>query len=382
MPTIIGSSPKRLLFNDGEGVDPADWNDMQTFLHSMLGDLQLLDARGNSGGEPGTHATILTDWQSGAFSGPGGGYIDYQNGTARGYTNKAGVLAQWVGSTIDGEDPQLLACYVPADAFAEVVNAPSVSARWDTLEYKLEVVDGDSETRDFEDSTTRAKTTTTPNKRRKIQLTFNRIEGVEGGSVPATTSGYVRWAAIQTAAGQSTDYDPKTQFRDCRIPMGKWIHCRALGKDIFPKSGSSWTIGGTLAWVADAGAGAEVGYWSPPACAGDGNARLMGIRCVGEINSGKIETARWEPAQNPISEVFSAALGAFQDFPTGAGETNIRDFTTVDNLYPNWGNGYLCGPSAFGSGGGGASSSIVGMFTCQATGADKVAAVDFWFACG
>ena len=385
MATVIGSSPKRLLFNDGEGVNPADWNDLQAFVHSMLGDLQILSARDNrstAAVRPGTISTLIGDWTGTAFTGRGGAWVDYQNGTPRGYTNMAGVFAQWVGSTIDGEDPQLLACYVPADTFAEVITAPTTSARWDLIQYKLEVVDGDSETRDFEDATTRAKSTTTPNKRRKVQMTWSRKEGAEGGSIPAPDSGYVRWAAIQTTVGQSTDYDPKTQIRDFRVPMGQWIHCRALGKDVFAKSGSSWMIGGTLPWVADAGSGAEVGYWHPPACGGNANARLMAVGCAGELNSLKIETARWNPAQNPISEVFSAAIGPFQDYPTGAGETTLYDQTIGSNTTPIWGNGYYCGPSAWGSGGGGQTGSVVAMLTCQATGADKVAAVDFWFACG
>lgn len=194
---------KQVLNNNGEGLTQDDLNDMQRFLRAQMFDanLQYLIGSLNVGVVNATHS--VTDMELGGQTGanaltkyayaltPGGAYLKMGSGNNK-VAIAPGTLLQKVGTT-DGNESTLLAyTFTGAEEFT-VAAGDGANPRVDLLQMKLEYVDGDSQTRDFEDATTRIVTTTTPNKKRRVQCTLLLKTGTPAASptVPNTDSGYV-----------------------------------------------------------------------------------------------------------------------------------------------------------------------------------------------
>lgn len=186
----------QILYNDGEGLTADDLNGSQRFLGASLFDQVLEKLAGavslssiiepTFGGQNGADAPSLWAY---ALT-PGGAYLRAGSGNDK-IQIAPGTLLQKIANA-DGEAPTLVP-FAFAGTEEWTISAGGTNPRVDLLQMKLEYVEGGSETRDFEDSATRAKSTTTPNKRRRVQATLSVKSGTAAASptIPDPDAGCV-----------------------------------------------------------------------------------------------------------------------------------------------------------------------------------------------
>jgi len=235
---------KEVLFNDGEGLDYTDLNNVQRFLRAQLSDFVV----GHLGR---TTDGVTTGWtRSGtadlhAF---GDSAAPYASGTNLTINCVGGVIAQKVTSTATGSDPDWLMYYATAAELTTLHTATSGSgARWDLVSIQLTHANADTESRDFEDATTRAKSTTTPSKRRNVVMTKTTTQGTPAGSptIPATPAGHVPLYAVYIPASHSGTLSNANIF-DYRYPFGSFC-VDVYAVDMYRRTayGGSPSVGGT-----------------------------------------------------------------------------------------------------------------------------------------
>lgn len=201
MPSEIFS---QVLFNDGEGVDPTDFNDMQNLERAQMWDRflgELVASTFSSGGfnDPAVQGPLSF---AGPFQQPGPPSSEVQ-AKAYAYTPNpgcgiplvnsvggnnrimisAGTLYQYLG-TIDGSTPKFLPFRFKGDGteFVDIANGDPSDPRVDIIQMALSYVNDTSVSRDFKDATTGAVTTTTPTKRRRIQCVLSVKQGTPAAS--------------------------------------------------------------------------------------------------------------------------------------------------------------------------------------------------------
>lgn len=176
---------RRVLFNDGEGLVHSDLNQIGVEQANMVLDRKLyanmvLMQAGLDGGD-----NYNTQWDNANFvenmAFCGGGLSGRVNATknSSNWNMSPGMMYQYVGAgkPIAGGN-RCLEFQIDNSEISGTVTPPGSGTRWDRLEMKLEAVAGVSQTRDFEDATTRAKTTTTFDKRTQTEATFQIRQGV------------------------------------------------------------------------------------------------------------------------------------------------------------------------------------------------------------
>ncbi len=195
---------KGVLFNDGEGITHGDLNDAQRFLSAQLYDQVLEKLIGNLviGGNKdydlgGANSATPTHLAYCLHGGSGYPHI----GTA---TNKVrftpGTVLQKIAAA-DGDEATLLAYTFDGTEEVSITAGHATLARVDLIQMKLELVDDDSESRDFEDATTEVVTTTSMDKKRRVQCTLSVVTGTPDSSptYPDPSSGYVALAGVVVA---------------------------------------------------------------------------------------------------------------------------------------------------------------------------------------
>ncbi len=249
---------KRVLFNDGEGVTHGDLNDAQTFLetrlsdqilHSLIGNVSLSATDPEFGGKNGANAPVHLAY---CLHG-GSAYLRQGSGNAK-LQISPGVLMQKTGS-MDGSTPTLLAYTFAGTEEVTITNGDASHPRVDLLQMKLELVDADTQSRDFEDATTHVVTTTTPNKKKRVQCTLSVKQGVAGVSptYPDPDSGYVCIAGVVVgtlyvaAAGLNFGNDATgavAVVHDQRMPLNVQAYFSepVTAKCITAFSASAWAI--------------------------------------------------------------------------------------------------------------------------------------------
>jgi hypothetical protein len=193
---------KQVLFNDGQGLTHTDLNDLTRFLESKIWDQILHSLIGNTtytafngtngrdpcfGGQDGTdHASNLAYCLT-----PGAAYLRQGSSTAK-IQIAPGTLLQKVG-TLDGNDPKLIAFTFAGTEEFTLTSGDATNPRVDLLQMKLEYVNADSQSRDFEDAATRVVTSTAMNVKRRVQCTISVKIGTPAASptIPDPDSGYV-----------------------------------------------------------------------------------------------------------------------------------------------------------------------------------------------
>lgn len=206
----------KVLFNDGEGVDPVDFNNAQKFLMAHLQDSTLQYLIGASkaftidptnglydpeyAGENGTDAETRFAY----CLSPGAAYLRRGSG-ANVVQITAGTLIQKVGTSA-GTDATLIPYTFNGTETWTIAAGDASNPRVDLLQMKLEYIDGNSETRDFEDAVTRAKSTTTPNKRRRVQCTLSVKQGTPAAApfVPEPDAGFVPVGSVLVGTNYAT----------------------------------------------------------------------------------------------------------------------------------------------------------------------------------
>lgn len=200
--------PAELLFNDGEGLDYNDLNDMQRIARRSREDGFFAQRYFLAGTLMGVHLRPLF------FA------LSIKDSTGMDVKVTAGSVL-WQLSSDPGEpEPQYILAKLEADQVITVDAADATFDRWDILTAKVEWSEGDSETRDFEDGITRVKTTQVLDKRRRTKLTITYTPGTPSASPsePTPPSGEEKFARIEvpaTASSLTSD-----NLKDFRFPCG------------------------------------------------------------------------------------------------------------------------------------------------------------------
>lgn len=278
MSTII----KEVLFNDGEGLDFGDLNNAQRFERAYLMDLLLGGLL--RGAEPGV--TPETD----KLYAIGMGGAAKFTANAREVSNEAGLIIQCTGVAFDGSDPKVLAYYVDAAELLQVVDTePGGNPRIDIISVKLEQESAVSTTRDFEDAVTRAKTSTSFSKQRRVKITKTYTKGTPAASPsePAVPAGHVKWCSVRIASGgasavlnlngATTDWT----IHDQRFPAPYAGSSLVLGKGM-TYDATHWTLNADGTITANAAGRIAYAFYPGPRRAG----RLLKVDVEALISAG------------------------------------------------------------------------------------------------
>lgn len=221
---------KSVYFNSGEAVSDGDMNNLQFAMQVTHGDYGLAKNFRDTNfiSEP----TVQT-----VYAAPGAlqGCIRAHPSTANLVTNYGGTiyLRESTGSSIDGQTPRLLT-YQLSDAELDTAITPDPSLpRWVGIFIKLDIVDGPTESRDFQDATTLVISSQVLVKSRVVRLTKQVVHGTPAASpaIPATPAGYAPLAYVNVTAAHATTFNNNVDLVDARFPVGlraAWIPASAL----------------------------------------------------------------------------------------------------------------------------------------------------------
>jgi hypothetical protein len=335
---------KTLLFNEGEGLSHDDLNNAQRFLQASAWDALLRQRLRQS-------ENSLTTAQCYSL---GVGANIVASITALRSTNDPGVIAQLTASTAPtGNDPMVLVYYLAdGELQTDHVAAHATLERWDIVCVKLSQVDGDPETRDFEDAATRAVTSMpSTNKRRNVTLTKQVVQGTNaavGTAVePAVPAGFVKWAAVKISPAYASAFQADDHFRDYRVPLGGYqcglIAPHQLEQGIGAAFGSGLN---TCRLIASAASQFCYAYIPIVGSA----ARLMKLTVRSKITGGGSAGAvRLERLEIGLDATLSSST-IIKDFGHTSGVEAVTSYVdnglTSDTLVgPIWGRGQRCGPA-------------------------------------
>lgn len=220
-----------VLFNDTEGADFRDQNDMQRIIRRALAEEFLQGTFGydTSGSLP------LRTFGQGLLPMEGGGSnmnIKIGKGPCVHLLTDPGDGG--TGTAIYGA----VLFHKRTVTTITVDTADPTNPRWDIISAKLEILSGGSQTRKFRTNPTTNPSSQSFNKERQYKLTLTYTPGTPAGSPaePSVPSGEVKIARIEVAALQ-TNLDYPVDFR---VPAGtrRWCPPMTLG------FGSGWTAAG------------------------------------------------------------------------------------------------------------------------------------------
>ena len=205
---------RRVLFNDGEGADEADLNNIALFQREFLNNLIL---KGMC--QDGIEFAVGLDTSKAYAHGHSGSVVSVEGLKTRTYS---GLVFFWDGTDLLAFDPVGGA----AGTFAHTFSTAGLTAgqsRWDLCCYKIEEVDADSDTRDAKDPDTGVIGSQEVYKEKDCSITVQFVEGTPDTTAnavePSTPSGYAKLYAVRVDYGQTGvfQYD---QMRDYRYPLG------------------------------------------------------------------------------------------------------------------------------------------------------------------
>lgn len=325
--------PKTVLFSDGEGLEFADLNNMQRFAEALIGDgivgcaapqLELNDAAG---------MRIEHLYAFGVSGAP------FENVTGTRTPNfLAGLVAQQVASgPPDGNDSQVLLYYLANDEPSVARPAAVTNPRWDVVSILLAQANADSQSRDFEDASTRAVTTTTTNKQRRVEATITWTQGAENASPvePSIPAGHVKLAAFRVVPA-ATLFDPETDIRDYRMPIGPVTSLVSQWQYAISQSGTSDWAQLASGHISTFGAASNETIFSP--CPVTEVKRLIAVaihRADGTGTSTTALTRRVESSTDTVLKTITA------DLPSSS---NYSEYDILGQFgTPLWANGYAAG---------------------------------------
>lgn len=202
----------RVYFNDGEGVDPVDFNGISDrilaimydqFVSEMFPREGIPTALGNTGDLDADRSNTISDntrcpyaiavATSGARPRQGSGNNKVQL--------SPGTLLQAVAEA-DGTEPKLLAFKFAGTEEVTIANGDATNPRVDIVQMALSYAIDTTISRDFKDAVTGAVTTTTPTKRRRVQCTLSVKQGTPAASptYPTPDAGCVVIAGVVVGA--------------------------------------------------------------------------------------------------------------------------------------------------------------------------------------
>lgn len=340
---------REILWNDGEGLEPADLNNAQRFLRAQLWDAAF-SQRIRAFGEE-----YNVDANSAHLYSYGGGAVR-KHASARVVTNDEGLIAMHgaaggFGLGFTGADAQVLSYYLAANELQTTLDVGDANPRIDLICVKLEHIDNDAadqESRDFKDATTAALSTTTPVKRRKVRLTKQVVKGTPAGSPvePAVPAGFVKWAAVEVGALHNAVFDV-TSLRDYRHPAGlrQYVtYTMGNGPGVnLPGDASGWAAGvapstGEI-WVASSGKVCRVF----PIADSIANGRLLRVSIAGLLTACTVQLIRryHDPIGGAATDTVLATLTS--SFSGGGTQLYTHTFAETEAF---WLNGFRAGIAA------------------------------------
>lgn len=263
---------KVVLFNEGEGLVSADFNNIVKGATQRAWEWPGYGALFPQAPLSATAFNSLwsgaTDLDKAAFTaGPGlaptfSGFSSYLG---------AGMIGVYAGvSPPVILDPKMRWTYINgAHETAHAVNAHATLERWDAVVVTTAEAGSDSESRHFEDAVTGAKSTVSMNKRTTLTATITKREGTAGGGISIFAGDRILYAVRLPPASAAID-----DAKDLTFPIG---HPRVTFRDGglahgFSVGAGAWSTG----IVAEAPDGTTK-YYVPAPCAGDPSRRLLGI---------------------------------------------------------------------------------------------------------
>lgn len=273
-----------VLFSDGESLEPDDLNNISRFTHALVTDqlLQYTAGSDDFGGDPEMGGQNGSDVPAVFAYCPAPGAAFLREGSANHKIQIApGTLFQKI-DTSDGLGSTLVPFTFAGTEEWTLTDGDVTNPRVDLLQMKLEYIEGGPEARNFEDATTRAKSTTNPDKRRSVQCTLSVKAGTPGASptVPTADSGFVPvglamvgngWTTVGTAPifGVDTTATNNLVIHDVRMPMR--VRAHRVDPVLF-KLVTAWALSNTNSTVTSSNATNDL-YVPYPGGAG----RLVGI---------------------------------------------------------------------------------------------------------
>lgn len=222
---------KIVKFSDGEGVVYDDFDNTNKFLAAKLTD-QIFE---KLVGAPGYYDPHVANYQGAnvstnyAYALTVGGAVPMQGSTTSKIKLGAGTLFQKISNANGNNSTFLPYTFDGTDEFTISAGHATLN-RVDMLQMKLELVDTDSTTRDFKDATTGVVTSTTFNKKNRVQCTLSVKSGTAATNpvYPTPDAGYVPIACVvvgATWAGAERMYfadvgGARTAIHDLRMPVG------------------------------------------------------------------------------------------------------------------------------------------------------------------
>lgn len=295
----------RVLFTTGEGVDERDFNILQQKLMARTADVFGLGGIAAAIGDAGDLDTVIN------LEGPSllGLFIGYEQtvvftpqpwngfwfaGTANQLQFCPGPLLYFldepgpIGTDPTSEvgasnDARVLYSY-PQFAPLTTAVGDATNPRFDLVEIKMEFDDGLSQSRDFEDAITRAKTTTSTDKFRFVKITYQIKAGTPAANpvYPTCTAGFLPMCAVYIPATHNAVHDP-SNIRDMRYPLGIRAYDVQPSQFYYPGA-TPWTkIDGATnleAYAASPDGGDEADLFIPCPI-GTASARVVGLGLYG-----------------------------------------------------------------------------------------------------
>ncbi len=204
-----------LLFNDGEGVEEADWNDLQKLLTFRAWDAIGQYSKGSiSQGNPLSSSTFGSRFSTPSAWGAVTGGPTFCFGADFAFTGKTtdtltiepGFIGRNGKTTRVANVPSMEWVYVDGNGgkptFVVVANAGG-GDRYDALSIAFVETDETTESRDFKDGTTGEITTTTPEKSRNLVATLTLTPGTEGGAIAVVPAGQHLLCYVKVLSGAS-----------------------------------------------------------------------------------------------------------------------------------------------------------------------------------
>lgn len=350
---------KKMLFNDGEGIAPADFNDLQKFIYAQLVDNLLGGGLCAALGDPANPGT-LTDLEDGeSITGlsfdfetnrvfcpyPSAGYFK-PAGTARQLNIVRGpVLVASLDEPFNANDEAWALLFLGFTTLTTSVG-DATNPRYDLVEIRKTGAgwaDGDTESRDFKDATTGAVTTTTPAKRRTFTYTVAIKEGTPAATpaYPTPTAGAYVLGAIYVPAGHNAVHDP-LNIRDMRWPLG---HLRVYDvpiRALHLGDTNPWALQDSL-FYAQANATGTTPLWAICPTGAKGG-RLVGVGLYG--TAGATSNAHLYRVQHN-GHGGGATLTALAEFTTDLYDTSayrvVDVFKIAQELVMSYPGGQLAG---------------------------------------
>ena len=386
----VGTDPYLdILFNDGEGADFADFNNARGYLGARLLDqiigkrvVQALAGSTAFGGGP-VAANQLAHVATALDCTIGGAGTTLSVGE--------GTVFQQV-ATRDGLESKLLAFEVGASQFTFTIGpGDATNPRIDIVQIKLELVNGDSATRNFKDATTGVVTSTSLNKSRRVRATCTVKQGVAAAvpQVPAPDAGFAILGAVRLNPGATTNL--------------------RTGPTNVAGEGALWSLGvplGVSAYTVPPSAfdySLSAGGWSLVSGFAKSTAAASGLRILGPTQHGRIVGisvsqsvggAATQPNYQVNGMTYTAGsasslvitnldptVGTSSRFVTMAEMSALDTFSSPNAAgigIPVWCNGYLTPAQAADP------NRVIGLLVNSTGGAGdtKVGPVTFWVAGG